>query len=78
MITRTATVGLTALMLLTLTGALGWAQEPLIGEVKVEGNNYVAREPILEAVKDILKIGEPFHPAAGGAGARSDHAHGLL
>lgn len=60
MITRTATVGLTALMLLTLTGALGWAQEPLIGEVKVEGNNYVAREPILEAVKDILKIGEPF------------------
>ncbi len=37
-------------------------QGELIGEVTVEGNDYVAREPILDAVKDILKVGDVFTP----------------
>jgi len=47
-----------ALIVALPTAALG--QEQLISEVTVEGNNYVAREAILDVVKDILKVGEPF------------------
>jgi outer membrane protein insertion porin family len=36
------------------------AQEQLIAEVTVEGNDYVAREAILDAVKDVLKVGEAY------------------
>jgi len=60
MTTRTMLAALGGLLLLTLAAGTAPAQEQLIGEVTVEGNDYVAREPILEAVKDILKVGEPF------------------
>lgn len=33
-------------------------ETPIIGEVVVEGNDFVAREPILDVVKDVLKVGE--------------------
>lgn len=42
--------------------ATAWAQDeaPLIGEVVVEGNDFVAREAILDVVKDVLKVGEAY------------------
>lgn len=45
---------------LTCAGAWGQADRPLIGEVVVEGNDFVAREPILAAVQDVLKVGEEY------------------
>ncbi len=46
---------------LALSGAAAFAQDnPLIGEVVVEGNDYVAREPILDVVKDVLVVGQEF------------------
>ena len=60
MTTRTTTAALMALVLLGAVASTAPAQEQLIGEVTVEGNDYVAREPILDAVKDILKVGEPY------------------
>ncbi|MCD6359783.1 MAG: hypothetical protein J7M38_02895, partial [Armatimonadetes bacterium] len=58
--TRMTTIALTAMMLMAVAAGTAAGQQQLIGEVTVEGNNYVAREPILDAVKDILKVGEPF------------------
>ncbi len=49
-----------AVMLLACAAALAQDENPLIGEVAVEGNDYVAREPILDVVKDVLKVGEEF------------------
>ena len=60
MTTSKMRTAVTALVLLMLAAGMTPAQEQLIGEVTVEGNDYVAREPILDAVKDILKVGEPF------------------
>jgi len=57
---RIMTAALGALLLLTLTAGEALAQEQLIGEVTVEGNDYVAREPVLDAVKDILKVGDVY------------------
>lgn len=56
--TRTLMVALA----LALAGAGAWcqAQNPLIAEVVVEGNDYVAREAILDSVKDVLKVGEEY------------------
>jgi outer membrane protein insertion porin family len=42
-------------------GATCLAQnEPLIAEVRVEGNDYISEEAIIEEVSDILKIGAPL------------------
>ncbi|MGD9497206.1 MAG: outer membrane protein assembly factor [Armatimonadota bacterium] len=50
-----------ALVLLTSCAlAVAQDQNPLVGEVVVEGNDYVAREAILDVVKDVLKVGEEF------------------
>jgi len=35
-------------------------EQPLIAEVAVEGNQYISADVILDEVKDILKIGEPY------------------
>jgi len=35
-------------------------EEPLIADVTVAGNQYISADVILDAVKDILKIGEPY------------------
>lgn len=43
-------------------GVWGQDQNPLIAEVVVEGNDYVAREAILDTVKDVLKVGEEYTP----------------
>ncbi len=46
---------------LALSSAVVFAQDnPLIAEVVVEGNDYVAREPILDEVKDVLAVGQEF------------------
>ncbi|MFW5866390.1 MAG: POTRA domain-containing protein [Armatimonadota bacterium] len=49
-----------ALTVLTCIAAWGQADRPLIGEVVVEGNDFVAREPIIAAVQDVLKVGEEY------------------
>lgn len=56
--TRTLIIALA----LALAGGGAWCQNgnPLIAEVVVEGNDYVAREAILDAVKDVLKVGEEY------------------
>ncbi len=43
-----------------LLGPVGAQQQPLIAEVTVEGNQYISADVILDEVKDILKIGEPY------------------
>ena len=49
------------LMLLLLAAGLGFAQtEPLIAELRVEGNDLIAKEAIITEVADILKIGTPL------------------
>ncbi|MFP4249834.1 MAG: outer membrane protein assembly factor [Armatimonadota bacterium] len=58
-----STAKIAAVIALTALVAAGaWAQEetPLIGEVVVEGNDFVAREPIISAVEDVLKVGEEY------------------
>lgn len=57
--TRTLMIALA----LALAGAGAWSQDqnPLIAEVVVEGNDYVAREAILDSVKDVLKVGEEYN-----------------
>ena len=56
--TRTLMIALA----LALASAGAWCQNPLIAEVVVEGNDYVAREAVLDAVKDVLKVGEEYTP----------------
>ncbi len=50
--------------LIVCTGAVAFCQDenPLIREIVVEGNDFVAREPILDVVKDVLTVGEEFTP----------------
>ncbi|MFO8081734.1 MAG: BamA/TamA family outer membrane protein [Armatimonadota bacterium] len=58
-----STAKIAAVIVLTVLVAAGaWAQAepPLIGEIVVEGNDFVAREPILSAVEDVLKVGEEY------------------
>jgi len=43
-----------------LPGPLSAQEQPLIAEVTVTGNQYISADVILAAVKDILKIGEPY------------------
>jgi len=43
-----------------LLGPVSAQQQPLIAEVAVEGNQYISADVILDEVKDILKIGEPY------------------
>jgi len=43
-----------------LLGSVSAQQQPLIAEVIVEGNQYISADVILDEVKDILKIGEPY------------------
>ncbi len=62
-----AGIVLTALI---CTGAWGQADRPLIGEVVVEGNDFVAREPILGAVADVLKVGEEYTETKGAEAIR--------
>ncbi len=57
---RTLMVVPVLVALLVASGGAAVAQDPLIGEVTVEGNDYVAREPIIDAVKDILKVGDTY------------------
>ena len=54
-----------ALTALICTGAWAQAERPLIGEIVVEGNDFVAREPIMAAVADVLKVGEEYTDAKG-------------
>ncbi|MGI5820030.1 MAG: BamA/OMP85 family outer membrane protein [Armatimonadota bacterium] len=49
-----------ALAALTCAGVWGQADRPLIGEVVVEGNDFVAREPIIATVQDVLRVGEEY------------------
>ena len=44
---------------LSVWPALG-QQEPLIASVEVEKNEYISRDAILDVVKDLLRVGEPF------------------
>ena len=55
-VTRTPTI--IALMALACLAAFAQEDRPLIGEVVVEGNDFVAREPILATISDVLKVGE--------------------
>lgn len=49
------------LILLLVAAGLGLAQtEPLIAELRVEGNDLIAKEAIIAEVADILKIGTPL------------------
>ncbi len=50
---------------LICTGAWAQADRPLIAEVVVEGNDFVAREPILQQVQEVLKVGEEYTEAKG-------------
>ncbi len=43
-----------------LLGPASAQEQPLIAEVAVEGNQYISADVILDEVKDILKIGEPY------------------
>ncbi|MCK4323276.1 MAG: hypothetical protein KAW89_02005, partial [Armatimonadetes bacterium] len=43
-----------------LLGPVGAQEQSLIAEVAVEGNQYISADVILDEVKDILKIGEPY------------------
>jgi outer membrane protein insertion porin family len=54
-----------ALVALACTAVWGQAERPLIGEVVVEGNDFVAREAILASVQDVLKVGEEYTEAKG-------------
>jgi len=61
---KSMTTGAMAAVLVAVTCLAAPAQPepPLIAEVVVEGNDFVAREPILDVVKDVLKVGEPLTP----------------
>lgn len=62
----TATIAVViVLTALSCLAAWGQADRPLIGEVVVEGNDFVAREPILAAVQDVLKVGEEYTETKG-------------
>jgi len=43
-----------------LLGPVSAQEQPLIAEVTVEGNQYISADVILDEVKDILRIGEPY------------------
>ena len=58
------------LTVLICTVAWGQADRPLIGEVAVEGNDFVAREPILGAVAEVLKVGEEYAETKGAEASR--------
>jgi outer membrane protein insertion porin family len=45
-----------------LVGVAGAQDEPLIAEIRVEGNDYISAEAIVAQVSDQLKIGAPFTP----------------
>ncbi len=53
-------LGVLGLLLGAIGAGAGWSQtEPLIAEVRVEGNDYISAEAIVAEVADILKIGAP-------------------
>lgn len=67
----TATIAVViVLTALSCLAAWGQADRPLIGEVVVEGNDFVAREPILAAVQDVLKVGEEYTETKGAEAIR--------
>ncbi|MGC9317966.1 MAG: BamA/OMP85 family outer membrane protein [Armatimonadota bacterium] len=51
-----------ALVMLACMPAPAQEATPIIGEVVVEGNDFVAREPILDVVKEVLTVGEELTP----------------
>ncbi len=56
---RIAAVAFGLLMTISSAGA----QQPLIADIVVRGNEWTPAEGILDEVKDILRIGEPYTPA---------------
>ncbi len=59
---RTVVLSIVALAAasVVLLGPVSAQEQPLIAEVVVEGNQYVSADVILNEVKDILRIGEPY------------------
>ncbi len=59
---RTVVLFILSLMvvLVVLLGSVSAQEQPLVAEVTVEGNQYISADVILDEVKDILKIGEPY------------------
>lgn len=54
-------LSMVALALTVLLGGAVWAQEaPLISGIRVEGNEYISADAILDEVKEILKLGEAY------------------
>ncbi len=56
---RIAAVALGLLIAMSSAGA----QQPLIADIVVRGNEWTPAEGILDEVKDILRIGQPYTPA---------------
>ncbi len=59
---RTVVLSILALAAVSavLLGPVSAQQQPLIAEIAAEGNQYISADVILDEVKDILKIGEPY------------------
>ncbi len=59
---RTAVLSIIVLIIVlaALLGPVSAQEQPLIAEVTVVGNQYISADVILNEVKDILKIGEPY------------------
>ncbi len=65
-------VGILGLLLGGIGAGACWAQdEPLIAEIRVEGNDYISAEAIIEEVADVLKIGAPCTATAREAAQRT-------
>jgi len=59
---RTVVLSILALIIVSAAslGPVSAQEQPLIAEVAVAGNQYISADVILNEVKDILKIGEPY------------------
>jgi len=59
---RSVVLSILAVIILSAAslGPVSAQEQPLIAEVTVEGNQYISADVILDEVKDILKIGEPY------------------